>query len=155
MTETATDSAASLLDGRVRNHWHQARQTVRLLALVRPYLGRFIIATVFLILGSAISLAYPQAVRVALDEGLGDRASTEVLDQIGVALMVLFAAQAAFTWCRHYLMAWLGERAVVDLRVRVAEHLLRLSPGWFHQRRTGELVGPHRWRRRNAGRLRR
>ncbi|MEM9073825.1 MAG: ABC transporter transmembrane domain-containing protein [Myxococcota bacterium] len=112
----------------------------RILALVRPYMGRFLLACVFLFLGSGIGLVYPQAVRFAVDEGLAE-GSFDRLDQVGLALIVLFLVQAIFTWWRHYLMSWLGERAVADVRRRVMDRLVKLPPGWFHQRRTGELVG--------------
>ena len=38
-------------------------------------------------------------------------------------------------------MSWLGERAVADMRQQVFSRLIALPPGWFHTRRTGELVG--------------
>lgn len=119
----------------------RAAQTRRVVGLLRPYLGRFLLATLMLLLGSAISLVYPQAIRYALDQGLSEDATLATYDRIGLGLIGLFLVQALFTWGRHYLMSWLGERAVVDLRVRVASHMLRLPVGWFHDRRTGELVG--------------
>ena len=119
----------------------QAAQTRHILALVRPYLGRFALGTFFLLLGSAIGLVYPQAVRIALDRTVEADVDVATFDRLGMGLMALFCLQAIFTWLRHYIMSWLGQRAVVDLRIRVASHLLRLPPGWFHDRRSGELVG--------------
>ena len=125
----------------IKDRFRRAAQTRRIIGLVRPYLGRFVLGTLFLFVGSGIALVYPQAVRFALDEGMAGEASLETFDRIGLGLIALFCVQAVFTWLRHYLMSWLGERAVVDLRIRVTAHLLRLPPGWFHDRRTGELVG--------------
>ncbi|MBO6940059.1 MAG: ATP-binding cassette domain-containing protein [Deltaproteobacteria bacterium] len=127
--------------GWVSDRVRRAVQTRRIVGLVRPYFGRFLLATVFLLIGSSISLVYPQAIRYALDQGLSDDATLATYDRIGMGLIGLFLFQAIFTWLRHYLMSWLGERAVVDLRIRVASHMLRLPVGWFHERRTGELVG--------------
>lgn len=112
----------------------------RILALVRPYRGRFVLACLCLLAASGIGLVYPQAVRVAVDEGLAS-GSLDELNRIGLALLALFVVQAFFTWWRHYLMSWLGERAVADVRRRLIAHLVRLPPGWFHERHTGELVG--------------
>ncbi len=112
----------------------------RILALVRPYRGRFVAACVCLLAASGIGLVYPQAVRIAVDEGVTS-GSLDALDRIGLALVGLFVVQAIFTWWRHYLMSWLGERAVADVRRRLIERLVRLPPGWFHERHTGELVG--------------
>jgi ABC-type multidrug transport system fused ATPase/permease subunit len=57
-----------------------------------------------------------------------------------LGLIAVFVLQAAFIWIRHYLMSWLGERVVSDLRVRVFSKLLTLPPSWFHQRHTGEIL---------------
>ena len=112
----------------------------RLIGLLAPHRGRFVLAVLSLLVGSGISLVYPQAVRLAIDTGVSE-GSTVTLDEIGLGLLVLFLISAALTWVRHYLMSWLGERAVADLRRSVFDRLLRFPPGWFHDRPTGELVG--------------
>ena len=86
-----------------------------------------------------MSLLYPQAARYAIDEGLLAQ-STEHLDTAAMLLLALFLVHACFVWARHYLMSWLGHRAVADLRVMVFDRLVRLPSAWFHERRTGELV---------------
>lgn len=116
------------------------RRLTSIVSLVRPYSGRFFLATIFLVLGSGIGLIYPKAVQWSIDRGLAEN-DLSILDQVAVGLFVAFFAQAIFTWLRHYHMSWLGERAVADLRRRVIDHLVRLPPAWFHERRTGELVG--------------
>ncbi|MBX3247803.1 MAG: ATP-binding cassette domain-containing protein [Myxococcales bacterium] len=108
--------------------------------LVRPYRGRLVAATIFLVLGSGIGLIYPRAVQIAVDRGLSE-GNLEMLDRLALLLTVAFLAQAVFTWLRHYLMSWLGERAVADLRRRVVDRLVTLPPSFFHRHRTGELVG--------------
>jgi ABC transporter fused permease/ATP-binding protein len=112
----------------------------RLLGLIRPHWGRFLIATIALLLGSSLSLAYPHAARIAIDAGISG-GSMDRLNRITVLLMVAFAIQAVLVWVRHYLMSWLGERAVTDLRGMVFDRILSLPSAWFHERRTGELVG--------------
>lgn len=116
---------------------HSAR---RLISLLSPYRGRFAVASVALLIGSSVGLIYPQAVRFAIDEGMSAGA-VEKFDQIGMLLIGLFALQACMTWVRHYLMSWLGERAVADIRKTVFERVLSLEMGWFHNQRSGELVG--------------
>ena len=112
----------------------------RLFALIAPHKGRFAAASIALILGSGISLIYPQAARYAVDLGVSG-GSSEKLNKIVLALLGIFAFHGVLVWVRHYLMSWLGERVVADLRVLVFRRILRLSSNWFHQRRTGELVG--------------
>ncbi len=112
----------------------------RLLVLLRPYRARFAVATVALLVASGIGLLYPQAIRMAVDEGVSAKSAGR-LDQITAALVGVFLAQALFTWLRHYLMSWLGERVVADLRRQVFERLLALPLAWFQERRTGEITG--------------
>jgi len=116
------------------------RRLARLGEVLRPHKGRFVLATIALFTGSSISLVYPQAVRFAVDEGVVD-GSLALLNWIALGLVGLFVVQAGLTWARHYLMSWLGQRAVAELRERVFGRLLSLEPGWFHTRSTGELVG--------------
>lgn len=111
----------------------------RLVALLSPYKRRFALACVALLGGSGLGLLYPQAARYAIDDGLLAKAPQH-LDQAAVALLLLFVIHAGFVWSRHYLMSWLGERAVTDLRVQVFDRLLRLPAAWFHERRSGEVV---------------
>lgn len=110
----------------------------RIVGLLRPYLGRFFLATLLLILGSGIGLAYPQAARFAVDDGL---AAAGNLDLLAVGMVGIFLVQAVLTWLRHYLMSWLGNRVVADLRRQVMDRLVALPAEWFHERHTGELVG--------------
>ncbi len=112
----------------------------RLVALMAPHKWRFIVATGALFLASGVSLIYPQAARFAIDQGMrgGD---TGALNELLIGLLVAFAVHAVLIWLRHYLMSWLGERAVADLRAMVFDRVLTLPQAWFHERRTGELVG--------------
>ena len=112
----------------------------RLIALIRPHRVRFYIATVALLLGSSLSLVYPQAARYAIDTGMAEGAANK-LDGVLVVLIAIFCTHATVVWIRHYLMTWLGERAVADLRGMVFRRILGLPSSWFHERRSGELVG--------------
>jgi len=113
----------------------------RLLPLLRPHRGRFALATLLLLIGSAMTLVYPQAAQRAIDAGLSGGGSTVQLDQMAAVVVVVFVVNAALTWARHYLMSWLGERVVADLRSRVYERLLAQPLAYFHERPSGELTG--------------
>ena len=115
-------------------------QLRRLIELVRPHRGRFIVATLTLLMGSGLSLVYPQAARFAVDWALIEGSFTR-LNQLFLGLFGVIALHAGLVWVRHYLMSWLGERAVTDLRGMVFDRILALDSSWFHERRTGELVG--------------
>jgi ABC transporter fused permease/ATP-binding protein len=130
-------------DGAAGDKPHDRRRLVvlwRLTSLMRPYRGRFVFAVVMLLLASSLSLVYPQGARYAVDVGMGSRSTSE-LDMIVIGMLGLFVINAAFVWLRHYSLSWLGERVVTDLRGLVFDRILTLPLGWFHERRSGELVG--------------
>jgi ABC-type multidrug transport system fused ATPase/permease subunit len=112
----------------------------RLTVLMRPYRARFVFAVIMLLAASGLTLVYPQAARYAVDVGMGSK-TTDDLDLIVAGMLGLFVINAAFVWLRHYSLSWLGERVVTDLRGLVFDRLLALPLAWFHERRSGELVG--------------
>ena len=89
---------------------------------------------------SAITLVYPWAAREAVDAGMGGKTAHD-LDLIVLLLIGVFIVNAVLVWLRHYSMSWLGERVVADLRALVFDRILSLPLSWFHERRSGELVG--------------
>ncbi|MBK9071859.1 MAG: hypothetical protein IPL79_12780 [Myxococcales bacterium] len=112
----------------------------RIWALVAPHRWRFVLAFSTLVVASGVSLIYPLAAKYAIDIGMSSGSAAK-LDQIVFGLMAIFVLHAALVWLRHYSMSWLGDRVVADLRISVYDRLLTLPLAWFHERRTGELVG--------------
>jgi ABC transporter fused permease/ATP-binding protein len=112
----------------------------RLTALMRPYRARFAFAVVMLLAASAITLVYPMVGRYAVDDAMAKKTSHD-LDLVAGLVIAMALVNAAFVWLRHYSLSWLGERVVTDLRGLVFDRLLALPLAWFHERRTGELVG--------------
>jgi len=112
----------------------------RLWALLAPHTLRLVVAIASLILASSLSLVYPAAAKFAVDVGLKQQSAAD-LDTVVAILCGVFVVNAGLIWVRHYSMSWLGERVVADLRTLVFERILALPMAWFHERRTGELVG--------------
>jgi len=117
----------------------------RLTALLRPHKGRFLLAVLTLLAASGITLIYPAAAKYAVDMGMStgkaSGQSTHDLDLIVAGLVAVFVVNAVLVWLRHYSMSWLGERVVTDLRALVFDRIVTLPLAWFHERRSGELVG--------------
>ena len=113
---------------------------LRLLPMVKPHKGRFALAVVTLLIGSGLNLVYPQAAKAAVDIGFTN-AGTDKLDLMVLAVIGVFFISALLTWLRHYLMSWLGERVVADLRSQVFTRLITQPQTWFHERPSGELTG--------------
>jgi len=114
--------------------------TRRLIRLVTAHRLRFWIASVALMVESAVYLVYPQAAGFAVDAAITDRSLGRLTEAV-VVLAMIAVAHGGVVWLRYYMTQWLGERVVTDLRGTVFERLLGLPVGWFHDRRTGELVG--------------
>ncbi len=112
----------------------------RLLPLLRPHRARFVLALAALCAASGVTLVYPWAARQAIDVGMGSK-TTRDLDLIVLLLIGVFVVNAVLVWLRHYSVSWLGERVVADLRGLVFDRVLTLPLSWFHERRSGELVG--------------
>jgi len=115
------------------------RALVRLWPRIRPHRWRLLVATVCLTASAAIGLAFPQIVRYLLDAAFV-RHDGALLDRIALGLVGLFTIQALLNFSQAYLLSSAGERVVARLRQDLFEHLVRLSPGFFAERRTGELV---------------
>lgn len=111
----------------------------RVFGYAKPYRGRLILALVFLFAASGLGLLYPAYFGDVIDAAFSDRDIAD-LDRSSLVLVAVFAAQAVAVFFRHYLMSWVGERVVADMRVRVYRHLLGMPQAFFHRKRTGELL---------------
>jgi subfamily B ATP-binding cassette protein MsbA len=111
----------------------------RLLPRLRPYRGRLAVAAVCLLVAAAVGLIFPQVVRHLLDAAF-QRHDRALLDRIALGLLALFALQGVMNFVQVFLLTSTTERIVAALRQDVFAHLVRLSPGFFTERRTGELT---------------
>jgi subfamily B ATP-binding cassette protein MsbA len=96
-------------------------------------------AAVCLIVAAAVGLIFPQVVRHLLDAAF-QRHDGALLDRIALGLLGLFALQGVMNFIQVFLLTSTTERVVAGLREDVFAHLVRLSPGFFTERRTGELT---------------
>ena len=112
---------------------------VRLFPLVRPYRGMLALATLALLASGMLALAFPMVVRYLLDAAFVNR-DREMLDRIALGLIAIFTAQAVLNYAQAYLLSAVGEQAVAGLRRDLFARLLAMPPGFFADRRTGELT---------------
>jgi len=106
---------------------------------LQPYAGRLVASALCLVVAAAVGLAFPQIVRKLLDAAFQqhDRA---LLDRIAIGLVLAFALQGVMNFIQVYLLTGTSERVVAKLREDVFAHLIHLSPGFYTERRTGELT---------------
>ena len=112
---------------------------VRLWPRVRPYRGALALALVALVCSGAITLAFPKLGGSLLDAAFQAR-DRALLDRIALGLFLLFVLQAGLNYVQTYFLTSTGERAVAGLRRELFGKLLELPPGFFADRRTGELM---------------
>ena len=116
--------------------WNQFR---RLMVYLRPHLGRFSVAMIAIVIGSLLSLAGPYTLQYLID-AVFTQDNAQLLNQLTVLLIVIFALQAVFYFIRAYQLQYIGERVMIDLRLNLFQHLQKLSLSFYNERRTGELV---------------
>ena len=114
-------------------------QLRHLARFLKPYRLQLVGAVAALTVAAGTVLALGNGLKALIDEGFGagDRA---LLDHAVVVLFGVTAILAAATFARFYLVSWIGERVVADIRRAVYAHLTRLSPGFFEATRTGEVL---------------
>ncbi len=111
----------------------------RVVGLARSEVRSLVLGTVFLAIGSSASLAYPQAIRVLLDEAVSAR-SADVIDHTALFMTLVLAIQAVATSIRYVLFTTAGERIVARLREQCYRAILEQEIAFFDERRTGDLL---------------
>jgi len=106
---------------------------------IKPHRKLVLLALLALLIAAVASLALPIAARQVIDHGFHGGASAQVgryfLGLLAVTTVLGFASAS-----RYYLVTWIGERVVADVRRAVFGHVLGLSPEFFERTRTGELL---------------
>jgi ATP-binding cassette subfamily B protein len=98
-----------------------------------------VMAVIALIVAAGATLAFPVAGRLAIDHGF-TAATTVNAGRYFFGLMAVMVLLGLASASRFYLVTWIGERVVADIRSRVYSHILSLSPVFFETTRTGEVL---------------
>ena len=94
---------------------------------------------VALLVATAAALAPPYLAGRAIDDGIRDK-DTGALTVILVAFVAAALVNWGATYVQTYLINWVGQRALQDLRLQLFDHLQRLSIGFYSRNRTGVLI---------------
>ena len=111
----------------------------RILGLAKPEWKPLLVGTIFLLISSSMGLAYPQGIRIIMDEALGSK-NTEMVDLAALGMLAVFAIQGIATAFRSYLFTVTGERIVTQLRKHLFQSIVEQEIGFFDDRKTGELT---------------
>lgn len=117
----------------------QLRPLRALLPFLRPYGRTVVLALGALLIASGATLSLPVAVRHVIDGGFSAEGA-RAIDRYFLVLFAIAAVLAVFAAARFYLISWLGERVVADIRAAVYRHVITLSPTFFEVTRTGEVL---------------
>jgi ABC-type multidrug transport system fused ATPase/permease subunit len=117
----------------------RGRKLRGLLVLLRPYRGRTALMFAALILGTAAALAPPPLAKLAIDDGIvpGDMST---LTLVVIAFLVSALIYWGATYAQTYLVGWVGQRVLQDLRIQVFAHLQTLSVGFYSRRQAGVII---------------
>lgn len=111
----------------------------RLISYVRPYMGRMIAAVACIILAAGGNLAVPWIIKDVIDQVLINK-DMAMLNIIAIGILIIFFLRGIFFFGQTYLMSYIGQRVIIDIREAVYRQLQRLSLGYFDKRQTGAIM---------------
>jgi ATP-binding cassette subfamily B protein len=115
------------------------RRAIRLASrFIAPYRWHALGALFALVVTAGITLSMGQGIRLLVDQGFMTQ-SPHLLNQSIGLFMLLVIGLAVGTFARFYLVSWIGERCVADIRRRVFNHLVYLHPGFYEDNRSSEI----------------
>jgi ABC-type multidrug transport system fused ATPase/permease subunit len=117
----------------------RGRKVRRLLALLKPYRARVSLMFVALVLATGAALVPPYLAGRAIDDGIRD-GDTRALTMILIAFVATALIYWGATYVQTYLVSWVGQRALQDLRLELFEHLQRLSVGFYSRNKAGVVI---------------
>lgn len=103
-----------------------------------PYRWQAFGALLALIVTAGITLSMGQGIKLLVDQGFMTQ-SADLLNQSIGLFMLLVLGLAVGTFARFYLVSWIGERVVADIRRQVFNHLVYLHPGFYEDNRSSEI----------------
>lgn len=112
---------------------------LKITSYLRPYrlmIGGVVIS---LLITSTTVLMISKALQFFIDKGIAAN-NAAMLDHGLLVLVSIILVLAAFTFLRFYFVTYIGEKVVADIRTDVYNHILTLSPGFFEETRTGEII---------------
>ena len=126
-------------DGTKREGSKNLNALGRLGGYLRPYRLQLVLTLIALAAAAAAVLAFGAGFRYLIDGAFG-AGHAEALDHALKAALIVVLVLAVATFARAFLVTWLGERLVADIRRDVYDHVIGLSPSFFELTRTGEVL---------------
>jgi ABC-type multidrug transport system fused ATPase/permease subunit len=127
----------------LRRRLHETRGRGRklrgLAQLLAPYRWRVLLMFISLVLATAAALAPAPLAKIAIDQGIRHH-DVGALDLVVVVFLISAVVYALATWAQTYLVGWVGQRTLQDLRLKLFSHLQSMSVGFYSRNRAGVLI---------------
>jgi len=112
---------------------------LRLISYIRPYLPRFALAIVCILVASGANLYVPWIIKDVIDGVLASK-DMAMLNKIAIGIVVVYLARGVFFYGQTYLMSFIGQKVIIDIRESVYRHLQRLSLSYYEKHQTGAIM---------------
>ncbi len=111
----------------------------RLLSYIRPYLHKLFLAIVFIVLAASANLYLPWIIKDMIDEVLAEK-NMMMLNIISVSIVVVFLFRGVFYYGQAYLVSYIGQRVIIDVREVLFRKFQRMPLSYFDRHQTGETM---------------
>ena len=112
---------------------------LRILSYIKPYMHRLIFAMFCTIMAAAGNLYIPWIIKDMIDEVLADKNGT-MLNWIASSIIAIFVVRGLFWYGQNYLMSYVGQSVIIDIRAAVFKKLQRLSVSFYDKNKTGTIM---------------
>ena len=112
---------------------------LRILSYIKPYMHRLIFALFCTIMAAAGNLYIPWIIKDMIDEVLADKNGT-MLNWIAASIIAIFVVRGLFWYGQNYLMSYVGQSVIIDIRAAVFKKLQRLSVSFYDKNKTGTIM---------------
>ena len=112
---------------------------LRILSYIKPYMHRLIFAMFCTIMAAAGNLYSPWIIKDMIDEVLADKNGT-MLNWIAASIIAIFVVRGLFWYGQNYLMSYVGQSVIIDIRAAVFKKLQRLSVSFYDKNKTGTIM---------------
>ena len=112
---------------------------VRLLGYIKPHIGRLIEAIICIIIAAGANLYLPWIIKDMIDKVLAEK-DMQMLNVISIGIVVTFFIRGIFYYGQSYLVSFVGQRVIIDVRDVLFKKFQRLPLSYFDRHQTGEIM---------------
>lgn len=112
---------------------------LRILGYIKPYMHRLIFAMFCTVMAAAGNLYIPWIIKDMIDKVLADK-NGAMLNWIAASIIAIFIVRGLFWYGQNYLMSYVGQRVIIDIRAAVFKKLQRLSVSFYDKNKTGTIM---------------